>query len=281
MEKCWFVLRQTQYPPPAYHINGKGQTEQTGALCLGDLIPTLKKLDFRINETGPPTLPVSIPVHTTSSENFRWEMTKENEWSLSASLGVPIAALFGLTVGAELSPEFKKALSRHTESEGLEAKIIQPTPSYIESALSTPEVAHWIEQKKLRVRELFMITGIMVLKGKKSREITQTQGNRVSGGPNVELPTIATAELEAACSTSSTLSHSVDGASDFIWAIRLAKISRGILDSTWTPRTLSKGATFGMKEHRVQIQTILAEEGLEATEIVQTSDGGLVFQGAE
>lgn len=185
MDKCWFVLRQTHYPPPSYFIDENGQTQQTGSLCLGDFVPDLKGLDFRVNETGPALLPVDIPVYKTTSESFHWEMINENEWSLSASLGAPIADLFGLTMGADLGPEFRKALSRHTESEGLEARIIQPTRSYIESALSAPEVSHWIEQKTFGTWRLFMITGLMILRGKKSTESTEDHGTSLSGGPNV------------------------------------------------------------------------------------------------
>lgn len=97
-----------------------------------------------------------------------------------------------------------------------------------------------------------------------------------------EVPGVVTGKLEATRSTNSKVSHSVDGASDFVWAIRLAKISKGILDTTWTPETYSRGATFGMKEHRAKIQDILSEEGVEATEIVPTNRGGaLILQGVK
>ena len=33
---------------------------------------------------------------------------------------------------------------------------------------------------------------------------------------------------------------------DFVWALRLTKISKGFIDRKWSPEPFSKGATFGL-----------------------------------
>lgn len=36
--------------------------------------------------------------------------------------------------------------------------------------------------------------------------------------------------------------------SDFVWAIRVAKISKGVLDGEWSHATFAKGALFGLDD---------------------------------
>lgn len=59
--------------------------------------------------------------------------------------------------------------------------------------------------------------------------------------------------------------------SDFVWAIRLAKISKGVLDRKWSHATFSKGASFGVNDGEDlgdQLVEALAEEGIKGIEKV-------------
>lgn len=53
---------------------------------------------------------------------------------------------------------------------------------------------------------------------------------------------------------------------DFVWAVRLARISRGFLDRRWSFETVSRGATFGSSKAvdiSREVTEALAEEGLD------------------
>lgn len=61
---------------------------------------------------------------------------------------------------------------------------------------------------------------------------------------------------------------------DFVWALRLARIEKGVLDSSWSQETYSKGATFEAGAPRINIPNLLAEDGLTEVEIIGGHDTG-------
>jgi hypothetical protein len=68
--------------------------------------------------------------------------------------------------------------------------------------------------------------------------------------------------------------------SDFVWAVRLSKISKGLIDRRWAHETLFKGATFGMDDEvdkGQQIIDALQSEGLEWLEKVDIATEDDVF----
>lgn len=185
MDKCWFVLRQTSFwPPPRITHDRSGQTVQQGVLCLGDLVTDLGSLS-RIDESGRTPLHADVPVFQARSGPIDWTANNSKSRSLSAALGLPIAALLGATVGAELGPEVEKSLARHADAEAMEAAIIRPTRSYIESVLSTPDVQEWIANKTFGRWALYMVTGMMILKGKKSLSAKAHSHKTIKGGPDM------------------------------------------------------------------------------------------------
>lgn len=53
--------------------------------------------------------------------------------------------------------------------------------------------------------------------------------------------------------------------SDFVWAIRVAKLSKGVLDREWSHATFAKGASFSIhddEDQGDQLVEALAKEGL-------------------
>ncbi|CAG1962408.1 unnamed protein product [Fusarium graminearum] len=50
---------------------------------------------------------------------------------------------------------------------------------------------------------------------------------------------------------------------DFIWAIRLAKVHKGLLMRGWSVSAHTERATFNDKEGDADIEGVLKEEGLE------------------
>lgn len=73
---------------------------------------------------------------------------------------------------------------------------------------------------------------------------------------------------------------SAERADDFVWAVRLAKISQGLIDRSWSFHTLSSGATFGLSvapKIRTDIEDLLALDGLSGHEIVPDNKGEEFF----
>lgn len=81
------------------------------------------------------------------------------------------------------------------------------------------------------------------------------------------IPSIATAGFELSGCSEVEITSTAQKNTDFVWAVRLAKISKGLIDRRWSHETLSKGATFGLGGDRESAQDIidaLQDEGLES-----------------
>ncbi|KAI0534304.1 hypothetical protein GGR58DRAFT_505460 [Xylaria digitata] len=188
MDKCWFVLQQTHYPPPTTEYIDGGKTKQSGAICLGDMITSLDALDYRLNENGPEPLPLDMPIYRTSSGNFKWELGKTRDRELRVLLTAPMAALLGVDIGAELETILRKSTTKSYLIEALECEIIQPRRAYIDSALAIGHVRSLVNKKtNLFGWKLYMVTGMIIAKGRKSQEIVDSREISLSGGPDVQL----------------------------------------------------------------------------------------------
>lgn len=186
MEKCWFPLRQTHYPPPVTEMGPQGTT-QSGAICLGDLISDLKHLDQRINETGQVLLPATMPIFNTKLSGFKWRNDNNTGLGFSGAVSAPITSAVGLTAGGELNLALKKSAATFDEVEFLEVAIIQPRRDFIDSYLALDEPSRWIEENKslLGSWKIFMVTGITIARGRKSRKSEASRQQEVSGGPDL------------------------------------------------------------------------------------------------
>lgn len=76
------------------------------------------------------------------------------------------------------------------------------------------------------------------------------------------------------------MSSTAKRVSDFVWAIRLAKISQGLLNRIWSHQTFGKGATFGLDDEQDQgkvIRDILKNEGFDDNIVVEIDKAGPAF----
>lgn len=56
---------------------------------------------------------------------------------------------------------------------------------------------------------------------------------------------------------------------DFVWAIRLARIHKGVLHRDWSVSTHSKKATFAAEEDEVDVAAVLRDEGFANFTVVE------------
>ncbi|KIM96503.1 hypothetical protein OIDMADRAFT_170236 [Oidiodendron maius Zn] len=269
--KCWFVLQQTHYPPPFFPKNGSGVA--SGPLCLGHLISDLKHLDNIINRSGPLRIPPDMPIYPTKAWDLTWDINRSNGVDVSENIGVPIAAAAGLSINLDAGVAFQRTIRNFWEFQSLESFIFQPTSAYIEDSLEDEEVSVYFKKRGLlRSSSLFMITGIIVARGAKMT-VSRVHRQEIHGaGANIGI------------SSEGCISSSAQKVTDFVWAIRLAKISKGLLNREWFHETFSEGATFGLGEEVNQGQQILKaleSEGLQGFERVNVAIDDVIFVAQE
>jgi hypothetical protein len=56
---------------------------------------------------------------------------------------------------------------------------------------------------------------------------------------------------------------------DFVWAVRLAKIQKGVLQKDWSVSMYTKRATFGVEEDEVDVAAVLQNGGLSNFTVIE------------
>ncbi|KPM38486.1 hypothetical protein AK830_g8088 [Neonectria ditissima] len=279
MDKCWFVLPQTHYPPPQEE-DENGAVKQTGPICLGHFIKSLKHLDQVINSSGPEPFPLDMSIYRTKPTNFEWEENKERELSLSATAEVPVAAAPGITAKTSLGFAIKKTVGNYWQIDELETAIVQPSRAYINRCLASDSVAEFLQHAKLGPTwSIFMITGLKIAHGNSIQKVSRGRERGTHGGPGLGVTSIAEASIEGGISSGTSVSMSTEYTHDFVWAVRLSKITKGLFDKKWSQKTFSKGATFDMSEgsgSKEDLEAALSDEGLLNSQVlsVDSSEGG-------
>lgn len=270
MEKCWFVLPQTHFPPPQQK-DQNGLIKQTGPLCLGHFVQDLSHLDQVINTGGPEPFPLDMPIYQSRPIEFALDSEKTCGMEISTAATVPLPVAAGLTVKGSLGLSLRKTTRECWKIEALETMTVQPTRSYINKCLASELIAEYIKHHKRGPKwSIFMITGLKVVRGNSSRETTRGQERGISAGSGVGIPTIIDASLSSDLRSGKTMSVSESHCNDFVWAVRLSKITRGLFDSKWSQKTFSRGATFdlsGRRDETEAFKDVLTEEGVEWCQI--------------
>ncbi|KAK2597416.1 hypothetical protein QQS21_005964 [Conoideocrella luteorostrata] len=257
MEKVWFKLRQADYPPPTPESMGTGT--ETAPISLGHFIASLNTMDVVLNRGSIEPFPNSMPVYTTKATNFKWDMARERRAGTGAGTGAPVAAVAGATLKATVQVAFQQSVQGCEEYERLDTYIVQPTAPYVEDSLERAELAAYVSGKL--TWSVFMITGIKVAR-KGKRTVTEEARRGVDGKAIACLPPVANLKKDVTLSRHNT--HKMDGSdmSDFVWAVRLHKISGHVLTKNWTMKPYTERATFANNKEEVDIYSTIEAEGL-------------------
>ncbi|KAI0860595.1 hypothetical protein F4860DRAFT_478939 [Xylaria cubensis] len=265
-DRCWFVLRHNYHNPPVMPNHGIGKSK--GSLSIGHVITSTRLLDIINPETGPVDYPPSMPVLTGKVYNFEWKSTDEGHIDVSTKLDTPIGAIFGVNISLGAGVAFQKAVNRFWEFDKLEAFTVNITQSYVDDTMETTEIESYVDKHKtwlFKNPSLYIITGIMVGRKAKLLEV-----ERKAHGVNAEV--VAGASSIAAAGGSFDISSSKESSSsgqvdDFIFAVRVAKITKGLLDKTWCWATMSEGATFSADDRSDEVMASIKTQ-LDASEHV-------------
>ncbi|PHH68808.1 hypothetical protein CDD82_262 [Ophiocordyceps australis] len=113
-----------------------------------------------------------------------------------------------------------------------------------------------------------MITGLKIARCNSAQKVYNAREKSISGrGPGVGGVNMAMAIAHGGVSSDKSTSISVKYVNDFVWALRLSKITKGLIDKTWSHKTYSRGATFDMNASEPDVKSILLSEGLTDCEI--------------
>lgn len=183
MEKVWFKLRQTDYPPSPEDaiLHGDGD-DSTAPLCLGHFISNLKTLDFPLNHGSILPFPPLMRPFCSSILNFTWDDTRLKSPGTNLAAGAPILAAAGVTAKASLQFAFMKTVESHEEYDRLDTYIVQPTKGYIKDCLEQDELKAHVKGKVSW--SVFMITGIKVARAGK-REAQEETNVAADIGPEL------------------------------------------------------------------------------------------------
>ncbi|SCV58183.1 uncharacterized protein FFB14_15491 [Fusarium fujikuroi] len=268
MEKVWFKLRQTDYPPSPEDaiLRGDGD-DSTAPLCLGHFISNLKTLDFPLNHGSILPFPPLMRPFCSSILNFTWDATRLKSPGTNLAAGAPILAAAGVTAKASLQFAFMKTVESHEEYDRLDTYIVQPTKGYIRDCLEQDELKAHVKGKVSW--SVFMITGIKVARAGKRERLDETNV-AADIGPELDLPLVATMRATATNKRIASQRASGEHPGDFVWAIRLAKIHKGLLAKDWSVDPYTKRATFAAgDENELNVQSVLRDEGSEGFTVVE------------
>ncbi|KFY92628.1 hypothetical protein V500_04125 [Pseudogymnoascus sp. VKM F-4518 (FW-2643)] len=215
------------------------------------------------NRSGLIPYPADMPVHPTDTWGLTVEFDTERSFETSAKGKGPVGPN-PVAVSLDVATEFKKTVKNHSQFEKIETKIIQPTDTYQKKTLNDPDVQKLIKRMRakhlgLNTWSLYMISGIAVAVGASgSRE--EILENEASGEGSAEVAETAGGSARAAFREKKKAKVSYKEASDFVWAVRLHKISKNLFASDTTDETYTKGATFARSK---KAENIPLEAGVE------------------
>ncbi|KAF4957459.1 hypothetical protein FGADI_3095 [Fusarium gaditjirri] len=284
MNKCWFVLEQSFFTPPEYATPSKAGGKAEGDLRLGDVVPSPKQL-YPILTKGP--LPVFGPDMRISSSQFcgfSWQTTKEREGNATVGGGAPIANTVGATVNAEIETNFRRTMESWVDYETMDIEIVQPSTAYIKAVLQKEDVKNHIDQQKFPLLDrwsVYVVTGLMI--GRASGTVGNSMANSkgFGGGPEVDIPGIANAKLTASVKSSNEITKSTQVQGDRIWAVRFAKVHKGLMRSRWMQTEETIGAALDSKaqDNESVVEVLQHEEmtDFEITEVATDRHGQMIF----
>jgi len=284
MNKCWFVLEQSIFHAPQYEKPSKAGGKAVGGLRLGDIVPSPKDLYPVLTQGTLPLFGPEMRISSTKVGNFSLQTTSDHDTSGSAGADAPIAAAAGLTVGTELNATFKKTMKTWAEFKTLDAEIVQPTKTYIDGVLKNQSVKDHIDRNKtllvLNRWTVYIITGLLIARVGGKVGHSESSTTSFGGEAEVDVEAVAGGNLEAHHSHNkgSVISSEIQG--DTIWAVRFAKVHKGLLSPKWQQTEETIGAALdGQAEQEEKVEEVLSHEGIADFEIVEaeSNDKSFVF----
>lgn len=204
------------FPPP------------TGPLCLGSIIRSTSAPQYPLNQAS--VVPVGDafpPVVETD-----WKKTVSTE----KGLGLGVYAQFlqlatgGMPLGPEASVEHLNRKANTFAFDTITTLAFEPTQEYVEEAVKAPAVQTWLReprQKFALVSELFMVTGLKLVKGAKMKYST-SQSTTAKGNLGIDVPALGMSfGPKGHWATISEDETESNRESEFVFAFRVKRLKFG------------------------------------------------------
>ncbi|KAL7964857.1 hypothetical protein HDV63DRAFT_388956, partial [Trichoderma sp. SZMC 28014] len=260
MDKCWFVLRQTNYPAPEYKHSGMAFGIAEGPVRLGHFISGPKEIDNVINSDDITPFPRDMRIWLTKTVDFRYSIKDVEDVQASAVASAPNTA--GMTANVEAGVVFRKLMGDTWSIDQLDTQIVQPTMTYLEQCRTSDQVAAWIEKNKLLgFWKIYMISGLMIARGAKYQR-NEVAAMEQKGGGGADLLGEITIEAKAKHADKKEVGITGRHINDFVWAIRLTEVSKSFFKSHFSQSVVKKGTVFAPSSDEVDIDAILTKEGI-------------------
>ncbi|KAI3342619.1 hypothetical protein F4824DRAFT_494417 [Ustulina deusta] len=282
-QKVWHTLSQAMYRPPANLVNEETQEiKQTGPICLGHIIEDKEHLDFPLNRSdGPAWYPTDMPIEPANYMQFKWTKKDNGEWHSSLGANIPLSNTLAIAARANVEAAMKQSLSTFWMIERLEAQYIQPTDTFVNRAMEHPKVKQFANERYSW--KFYMITGLLLAKGKKTKKTEESNSGSGSAGLSVSAAKVAEGHGDVGGSNEHSTQVEVEGIDDHVWAIRLAEVSRTWPSKRWKIKTFFEGAVFEEDDNTNQrldgstVKRTLAGEGLGHLQVVGEGETGSDF----
>jgi hypothetical protein len=179
MKKTYILMRNTDYGP-------------AGPFQLGNLLADPTTPESIIENSSPIQLPASIPLQTSSVQDFKDSHQKTS----SGKYGIFAKFLSILGIGADISYEHSSTKSREVNAETLETKFFTPNKEYLTTIMQDPAVQAFVKGQMFRAN-VYVVTGLRVALGvgvgseteerKGGVKISASVNGTLMGGPPIEI----------------------------------------------------------------------------------------------
>ncbi|KAL8364201.1 hypothetical protein RB601_009780 [Gaeumannomyces tritici] len=274
MNKCWFVLKQSFYTPPVYTTPSRvgGQTV-SGNLRLGDVVPSPKNIYPVLTQGDLPLFDRGMRITPTQLGDFNWDQTRKLEDSANAGTGAPIAAGAGATLSVDISAEFKRTMKTWANFKTLDTEVVQPSTDYIDEIITQSDVQSHLEQNKTPLLDrwtVYMVIGLMIARAGGSIGNSETNSQAFHASTDLDVPGAANCQVGDTHERSTETQMSAQIQGDRVWAVRFAKIHKGLLRRKWMQTEETVGAALdGGDEGEEEVRKVLEHEGLRNAEVVE------------
>lgn len=286
-----------------------GQTV-SGNLRLGDVVPSPKNIYPVLTQGTLPRFGREMRIAPTPLGEFKWDQTCEREDGAQAGAGAPIAAAAGATLSAEIGAEFKRTMKTWANFKTLDIEVVQPSTTYIDEVIAQSDVQNYIEQHKTPLVNrwtVYVVIGLMIARAGGSIGSSETNSQIFHGStelqvavchficlgvvlgfytltifpiahllicvhlsPARDLPGAANFKVGDTHKNSTETQKSAQVLGDRVWAVRFAKIHKGLLHRKWMQTEETAGAALdGDDEGEEQVQKVLEHEGLEKAKVTE------------
>ncbi|GAW11904.1 hypothetical protein ANO14919_012570 [Xylariales sp. No.14919] len=233
----WFLLRRKGNIPITISDDNNG--EPTGPVYIGQIIGITEGPSIIKEDTG--GYPYSIPIETRPVYRFPGKPTDQGDADIHIKGRTTAASLLGSAADPKLRSAFRRIFRPFEDCERLDTYLGNITQDYVRDAverLESKEYFQELEDEGTGVHSIYVITGIIVARDAKiagRHSIHRDTSARAA----TEMSDIVGAGVQGSTSKGKEIAR--EGLRDYLVAVRVGKLTKGLLDRSWRGPTLQEG----------------------------------------